>query len=977
MQKFCSVFKCVLVMLLTFAILLPVLMPSFAFDVSALDDEEYITTDRSNGTCFDSVEKKLLESGEISLEESYGTYANQSASYSVIEDLIINNFFQGNDSGTKKAVAILTSGALKTTWSGVKITVRVPDLDELVTLDGDTLIMEKYSSNYNGHYWEPYSYTVNGKTYILNGLTKVNIADAKYDTVEVEYRLMLTNITGLQAILDLPQTLVDEAASQIAALDKLNNYYTKMGEIGERRVAFALLAILISEKGDANGDGIIEDSDLNELYNALSGFYQECFEGNSLKIYNLLTSYQAEGLISYYRNSNRYHKEIPLLHKYLTTIGKHQTVLKEIVASSELGTSQELEKALVAIDKIDQLRVVIDDIKDDLKKPNSAINLTSPSLENLTDALALEGDIPKVKAKTIYLSESTIKASDNMVALSVTVQGVKVSVPVFPKGHTLTDSDVKRIINAVEGKMEKFDYPAKYYDCNYAKSVFTALVGKDVTTLRNKKFEFHYTPKKFTVEIEGAESVTVDIDNLQVSLPSSDSPVYRYEYDVFGKKIYSNKYTFTVEEFDKIISAGGYKITRTKLNIQTEEYKDLINKLNNSIDSDLVVFALTEKDGEYSVVMKISITNPQMLMSALMGMTKELTKHGYVAFGDNAMISSTESGMQVSIQALIDTILESGFSSQSFVKMINADGTVNSMAMPGELVSDKEMGQAGALLTETELCLGNSADDIKYHLPIYITVGALPSSLISFRNIYADFLCNYFSFEFVDGKIALDVTIPKKAYLACAPVLFSTKGVNLLNSKTLNEQTSFTFLQNLISPMMSGDLSIKKIEKTIAKLGYKADLSKYESALETLQNLYSRFTFVNNDDGTFASLNIDSYIEGMNLGVIADLIVEKGNGISIPISTHVENLDEVFSIMSTFITIALIIVVFGGIVVTLILVEIHRRETFTDSIPLVKYDINDDDIFGGVAEGIEQAPTVEEISTLDEAPSATTEESES
>ena len=74
------------------------------------------------------------------------------------------------------------------------------------------------------------------------------------------------------------------------------------------------------------------------------------------------------------------------------------------------------------------------------------------------------------------------------------------------------------------------------------------------------------------------------------------------------------------------------------------------------------------------------------------------------------------------------------------------------------------------------------------------------------------------------------------------------------------------------------------------------------------------------------------------------MVAEKGKGINIPISTSFANLDKVVGILSTAIIICSIIIVGGGISVALALVSIHRRNTFADSIPLVHYDINDDDI---------------------------------
>ena len=823
-------------------------------------------------------------------------------SYPVIDKLVVENFFAGNDDGSKKAVAILTSGAINSIWAGVNVDVRLPESEGLITLVGDTLTAGTYASSYKGLDWVPYSYTVNGNVHYFNGTNTVTITEPDYDNVQIEYRLIFTNITGIQDLLDLPGILAEEADSQISALEALNLYYAQMGEIGSNKFALSVLATAVKSEGDTNGDDVIEDADMKELYDAINGFANHCFDGDSLKIYNLLSGYREYGLVYYYENSAKFTSEIDVLNGYLGVIGKYKTELKEIVTASlsSMLNPDQLEKVNTAIDKIDELRGAIDTLKKDLKAPNEAlINLDSENLGKLAEALEMVGTVPSAIEKPMYLSENFVKAADGKVSLNIKVQGATVIAPTFVKGHLLTKGDIDTIVLAVESKMAELAYDEKYYTCDFDRAVFDALVGTDVATLVGTSYEFYYTINQYEVEVEGVNTNTViDINNLTVNLPASTDPAYRYEYIIFGKNITSKSYKFTPSEFDQIIKAGGYKIVREEIDVAEEEHKALINNLNTAIGSNLVVFALTEKNGEYSVVMKIDASNPTALMGAFTGMMTELMKNDYVAFDEHAMIYTGQDGMQISLQALINTVLDSGFSSSKLIGMMSANGTINNMAMPGAVVSDKAMNKAGALLAKTELCLGDSKTDLDYELPMYITLGGVSSQIVGIRNLFADRLGAYFGFKCEGGELSLDITLPQKAYEAYLAGLLATDTVDFTNINNINEQVAFGFMQDVIDPLLTSGVSVKAIQKTLAKFGYNLDLSGYETEFELVRDIYLGAHFeYNNADSTYdttLNISIDSYLDKLNLGVIGNMIAEKGEGIEIPIAASLTNLDKNF-----------------------------------------------------------------------------------
>ena len=812
--------------------------------------------------------------------------AGKSYTSYTINDIVANNFFANN----KTASDILTSGALKLVLGNTPVDVRMPDEnDGLVTLRDNEISAKKYASSYKGIDWMPYAYTVvsgtDAKTYYFAaGAESATVASANFDRIEVVYRLDLGNIAGVQEVINLPALLVSEAASQIAALDKLNAYYGAMEEIASNKT------IILSLNTFIDADTEADEATKTKLKNAITGLTSECFDGNTLKMYALMTNYRADGLVYYYQNSGEFHKEIETLNKYLEIIGEETDILRRIVASVR-------EDAVEYVDKIDTIGTAIAQLKADLKAPNAAIDLASANLEKLTNILVSATSISTPAAKPLYIESDTftVNAGDK-VTVSVKVQGNTASSVTFAKEHVITDADIDKIIAAVEQKIAELNYADRYYDSNYSRAVLKAMVGKTVEDLDATTINFTFVLKNFKVEIDGASDAIINLENLKIELPKSNSTVYRYEYVIFDKVVSADKYTFTAEEFEKIIDQGTYFIKRNVVDIQREEYTSFVNDLNAAVGNDRIVFALVENDSGYSIIMKMDISDPNALTDAIMGLSMELVSYGYVAFDSNAMIYGTENGPKVSIQALIDTVLESGFGTDTFVDMINANGTINNMKMPGEVISDKKIQTAGAPVAQPYFYVGNSSDDITYQVPMYITVGAVQPALVSVRNLFANKLAPYFSVKCEDGEINVDITLPKIAYEAYLAVLIVTDNIDITNVNAINEQIALGFLEDVIRPIMQSDASMKSVQNTLAKFGFDIDLTGYEDAFEFIRESYNNRLFAYDEEKStydaIIDINIGGYLD--RLGALGNMIAEKDTGIKTPISASLVNLDKTY-----------------------------------------------------------------------------------
>ena len=805
-----------------------------------------------------------------------------------VNAVVAQNFFAGSD----KATAILNSGALTVELGNTKVNVRVPEAsDNLVSLTDDVLKASDYASGYEGLVWEPFTYTVvNGtdsNVYFFNGANEVAINES-YDRVDVIYRLSLTNLSDIDDLLAMPGILATEADDQIAALNKLNGYYDQMGDITS--------GMLGGLKGFIDGSESASAESKTKLIDAINGITSKCMEGGKLKLYNLLAGYRAQGLTYYYQNSAAFIGEINAMSEYLSVIIEEEALLKEIVGG--MGDSY-----AGYIDKIGKLEGAMAELKNDLKAPNAAIDVNSNNLDKLTAALTMQGAIPAVTADTMYLTSSviTIDAPDK-VTVSVTVQGQDIPGMTFSKDHVLTQDDVDAIKDAIDTKLEALNVSDKYYTTDYDADIFDDMVGSRVEDLEKVNFAITYTPKNFVVKVDGTDDQTVNVEDLSIVLPSSGSLDTRYDYYINGKKLdvaADGKYTFSQEQFEAIVAGNGITVAREIVDLAEEKYLALVDELNEAADGE-IVFALTKNGDEYAIIMKMTSFDPSTMASSMQGLATALINYPYVAFDDNAFIYDNGSGTKVSLQALINTILNSGFSSDKLIEMINADGTVNSMAMPGEVISDVEMTTAGAMLAATELRLGDSKDALTHSIPMYITMAKTSDSVLELRNLLADSLKEYFGFSFVNGKAVLSLNMPQKAYEAYLAVLLATDNVDITDINAINEDVAIGFLENFIRPLMLDEnVDAGSVDNTLHKLGFeKINFSKYNQAFERIRHFYNSTQFeYDNVDSTYGSsiiIDIEKYLDKVDLGQFSTMIAEKESGIEIPIGATILNLDKTY-----------------------------------------------------------------------------------
>ncbi len=821
--------------------------------------------------------------------------------YYTVNGLVADVYFAGSN----KAQSILNSGALKI--GNEIVNVRTPDNSKgIVVLEENKLTAQTYASDYQGLLWVPYTYEVilNGNVIgngSFNGATSVTINAADFDRVEVTYRLSLTNLDSdyVLQVANLPAVLVAEANEQLRILNALASNASAM-DTADR-------ATLGGVQGVVNTSTMAQHIK-EQIVAAIDGVLADCINAatGELKLYEMMVQYNDPnngGLRYYYQNSEAIIREIKALAGYLNELlgDGDNTELKDALVEL-LESNSAFASYVSKIDQIDELKAQVNAAAE-IPAPNANIDLTNAvALGKLAEALETTGTVASfTEAETLYIDSNPIVVNaETKVTITATVTKpgttININAQTFDKNHVLTQGDINALIQELEKAIAKLNADSFFYANNYNEADIQALVGQKASNLN---LAFNWTAKTFTVEVEGAEDQTISIDNLEINLPASTDPMVRYEYSVDGANKNAGVYKFTEAQVKKLFaSSSTYKITRKAINVGEEDLVKFVNDLNTAIGNNGIVFALTkDASGNYAIVMKINAANVSETGAAVKGMAMELAQsYTYVAFGDNAMIYDGGNGTEISLQAVINTIMESSFGTEALNKLIDANGNILNIAMPGTVISDKAMEAAGGKLALTSLVLGSSADVVNHDVPLYITLGSAPSYLTQLRNLLANQLAPYFNFGCENGKINVGLTLPGKAYEAYLAVLLASDQADITDVNSINEKVALGFMMDVIHPLMQSDASLSSVQNTLAQFGYNIDLSGYDQAFEYLRKLYNSTEFGYSDaNSTYdanATVSIKGFVDEMNLGSLGNMIAEYQTGLQFTVSVNLENLDK-------------------------------------------------------------------------------------
>jgi hypothetical protein len=292
--------------------------------------------------------------------------------------------------------------------------------------------------------------------------------------------------------------------------------------------------------------------------------------------------------------------------------------------------------------------------------------------------------------------------------------------------------------------------------------------------------------------------------------------------------------------------------------------------------------------------MKVDGSGLGALASGAPGLVTGIINGGYAYIGmdgGDLLYTDGEGKLAISMQSVIDAIMNSGFGSATLLSAINANGKANNMAMPGTVISAKPVAKAGGKLIATTLELGNSKADA-ISLPLYITIDDSTGPMVELRNLFAGRLGSYFAFTCDNGEIALDVNVPDKAYQAYLAALLVTGEVDFSNINSVNAEIAFTFAQDILAPMLSDEVTLDSYLNTVSKLGYNLNLGDNRNLVEkvfnTMKDTYNGASFTYDQTSAAASMNIgikeilDAAVAGApTFKDLLGMVVEYNNGVAL------------------------------------------------------------------------------------------------
>ena len=863
--------------------------------------------------------------------------------------LIVNNYAPTDT----VAQSILANPALNTGT----FRLRTPtDSDALVSMDSSTgsyvVTAKAYKANTGDLWWAPASGTLSGGaadgtpvTFTLTGertYTATISGSSVFDQVQVNYQVALPwEVLGISeaeanTILNLPNTLTTEASSQKGAMDQMNGQYANIEMLNQNLNAI---------KVGVNGSELPQ-----ECKDAVADLVENGTDGTTLYLYTLLNGYRAcgsngEKLAYYFRN----YSGVTGLKAQIDLICKDFKVLAVDNAEAFRAFLTEMNYGEYA-DKIETIYNSLVAVQSGMVAPNVTINVASTSLNDLAALIA--NNIGNTQAYTNALAAPTLTTqlsvdAPNKVSVTITVQvknsdgaviksaSQSISFPAEAGSFTL-NADQAAQLNTLKATLVNGLLTSEADKQHYATVDSDRVFAEgEVISTANNTATIVYKPTTYTVHfVDGltgntiGDPVTFPFDNPTIALPACTDGENRYDYQIAGEWKSDASYTFSEAQIDTLFAGGSYTITRRTVNESREKIEELVAQLNQAIADGNYTFTKggrnclkaclipVEKDGELSLVLRISPENTDNLQDALMKVVQALvnSSYQYVGIGSNPLKADDK----FHLQGLLDAILNSGMGLSTIVGMIDANGNINEMTLDGTVVGvdgsdaihvtgDTYINDAslyGGKMMETTLDLGSNSENAK-QLPLYITMEDFDrsaSALQSVRNGVVQ-VRQYVELTAAEGRLNLQIKLTDGQYAAVVTGMLATGQVTKDDLTDVDPVALVHYLYDIVKVVPEDEaITGTTLSNTLSKLGTSANLSVYDTIAPILRNLMNNGT-VSNEQGagdTYqASLNYDlsELIESLNLGSLAGVIAEKDSGLNAGIGMKVNNLGKSYTAM--------------------------------------------------------------------------------
>ena len=774
-----------------------------------------------------------------------------------------------NDTHVEK---ILKSVALKS--GSIRLRTPSDDNDLLSIAAGGTgyiVTAKPYNANTEGRQWKPViaipvTDGVNGTPVPFaesSGIYTASLKDG-FDSVRVQYELELNwtdfgsgyTAADAEAIVNLPDKLAAEAKQQLHGMDTLAGQSDNLKLLNENLSIIRSVIVGDEEKGvsqeakDAMQYVFDHRSESVEIVYSCVMAYKECAT-NGAKLYY------------YYQNNSVLRAQVQDLYEKLNIVLSDEGVRRLI---------QENSQTAPYYDRLDEIIGKLQDVSASLLPVDTHIDMGNVSLASLTDLIAAAIDqTQKYQVNGLPTLATTLRiAAPRKVTVNITAsiqnsngdvlatvsKAVTFDKDTGTETRTLTADDADKLNQALESATNEAATAAGVDVGYYERSETGALPGAGTVVSGTVAYTAVYTPKAYTVKIDGGETLSFYFDKPTVELPAHETEGFRYEYTVDGQKKRSGEYTFTKDQIDRLFGVGNsYTITRVVVDTRDEAIRTYLQDANASTNGDeLLNFMALEKNGKVSsVVLRIGV-NKALNTSAVQKLGQYLVgKPIGLAIADQEVFNSDDT--MLSVNGLVQALLRSGMTLESFRDAINEDGSMKEMAAPsGEtVVADvniKQNNLLGAKLFESTIKFTVSGTGIE--MPLYVTMESFDAGKDRIKSIRdgVESVMTYVPVAKAEGgAVIVEGSLPEKYWKGVLSALLVTGMADLDNIKDIDTRAVVQYMVGKLDDLLTdGTVDLNTLGNTLTKMGVSADtVSKLTAKNDTYKKVQKYLQFLLDD----------------------------------------------------------------------------------------------------------------------------------
>lgn len=815
----------------------------YTLKLPKLDDKDRVYDYTVNGVSYDQEDGYRI-TGDTTITRKVGK-AWESHN---LGELFAKNYAP-NDTHVEK---ILKSVALK---SG-SIRLRTPsDDNDLLSIAADgtgyVVTAKPYNANTEGRQWKPVAAIpvtdgVNGTPVSFAESSGIYTAslNGSFDSILVQYELELNwtdfgsgyTAADAEAIVNLPDKLAAGAKQQLHGMDTLAGQSDNLKLLNEN------LSMIKSVIVDDTDKGVSQ-----QAKDAMQYVYDRCSEsvdGNRrMIVYPYVMAYKecatnGAKLYYYYQNNSVLRAQVQDLYEKLNIVLSDEGVKRLI---------QENSQTAPYYDRLDEIIGKLQDVSASLLAVDTHIDMGNASLASLTDRISAAidqtqkyqvNDLPTLatmlriaapRKVTVNITASIQNSNGDV--LATVSRAVTFDKDTGTETRTLTDADADKLSQTLESATNEAATAAGVDVGYYERSETGALPGAGTVVSGTEAYTAVYTPKAYTVKIDGGETLSFYFDKPTVELPAHETEGFRYEYTVDGQKKRSGEYTFTKDQIDRLFDvSNSYTITRVVVDTRDEAIRTYLQGANASTSGDeLLNFMALEKNGKVSgVVLRIGV-NKALNTSAVQKLGQYLVgKPIGLAIADQEVFNSDDT--MLSVNGLVQALLRSGMTLESFRDAINEDGSMKEMAAPsGEtVVADVNIAQSnllGAKLFKSTIKFTVSGTGIE--MPLYVTMESFDAGKDRIKSIRdgVESVMTYMPVAKAEGgAVIVEGSLPEKYWKGVLSALLVTGMADLDNIKDIDTRAVVQYMVGKLDDLLTdGTVDLNTLGNTLTKMGVSAD----------------------------------------------------------------------------------------------------------------------------------------------------------